>query len=694
MSKTGKWLVLLFMLFQAITFANNDSLLAIYKNPNNSDSIRLKSIERLVNKLLYVKPDSAFQLGKMQLELAKKANNTSFQISALGNMGITKAITQNFEEALSIFYRQLSLAEMEVNTSQVINTVNNIGIVYNMMGNYYKAIDLYKKSLKMATEEKDSIAIANALNNIGNIYNNLGEEEQALDYHSKCLFIRKLVGDKKGLAHSYINLSNLLKSKENFDKALEYGKNALKIKREINDLHGTAIALTTIGAVYYAQENYKESEKYLSEALEISKSVNDKSSVASIQQQIAMIKYYNNQYKEAEQLSLSAYQLANEINKPQLISECSNGLSLIYTELLDYKKAYLYLRKHLELAKKIEEESRASEIIMQEKKLEYEKEKELTAQSYLLKFEREQDRVAIEKRQQQLILLFVSLFLILFIVFSVFIYNRFKLTQKQKQIIEYQKQEVDEKNKEILDSIKYAKRIQGSIFPPSRIFKEAFKEGFVLYEPKDIVAGDFYWMSNIKDTVFFTVADCTGHGVPGALLSVVCSNVINKVVNELNQNKPDVILNQITELLEEKFSTGEVDIQDGMDISFCSYHKKTKELQYAGANNSIYIIRSGELTELKPDKQPIGKFSNRKPFTNHKIQLIENDCIYLFTDGFADQFGGEKGKKFKYSRFKEKLIEIHTQPMSSQLAELSKTFALWKANTEQIDDVCIMGVKV
>jgi serine phosphatase RsbU (regulator of sigma subunit) len=263
-----------------------------------------------------------------------------------------------------------------------------------------------------------------------------------------------------------------------------------------------------------------------------------------------------------------------------------------------------------------------------------------------------------------------------------------------------EKQIVEEKNREILDSILYAKRIQATILPPLAKVKEHFKDSFILYLPKDIVAGDFYWMEALEDseTIFFAVCDCTGHGVPGAFVSVICSNALNKTVREFGIRKPSEILDKVSEIVSFDLSLNNEDddeIMDGMDISFCALNVKTNYLQWSGANNPFWMIKkSGDLIEIKADKQPIGKSNNSKKFTNHEMQLETGDTFYLISDGYADQFGGKDEIKFQRSKFKQLLIDKHKHPLNEQGNELLNTLIDWKGNTEQTDDICIVGIRI
>lgn len=269
-----------------------------------------------------------------------------------------------------------------------------------------------------------------------------------------------------------------------------------------------------------------------------------------------------------------------------------------------------------------------------------------------------------------------------------------KFTKKQLTIIENLRSNLEIKNREILDSIEYALRIQTAILPPQKIVKQYLENSFILYKPKDIVAGDFYWMETFEDLVLFAACDCTGHGVPGAMVSVVCHNALNRAVREFGLSQPAAILDKTTEIVLENFSKSEEEIQDGMDISICALNIKTKTLEWAGANNPLWLISNGNLIETKADKQCIGYNTNVKPFTNHQFKLASNTTIYLFSDGFPDQFGGEPERKLTKNRFKELLLSIQYLPLQLQATELDKYITKHQNGTEQTDDILVLGVNV
>ncbi len=278
---------------------------------------------------------------------------------------------------------------------------------------------------------------------------------------------------------------------------------------------------------------------------------------------------------------------------------------------------------------------------------------------------------------------------------------------KQKNEVERQKELVEIKNKDILDSINYAKRLQDAILPPVSLIQSYFPDSFVLYKPKDIVAGDFYWLAHLNPSPFRSQAvgnadevtllaacDCTGHGVPGALVSVVCSNALNQAVKEFKLTDPGKILDKVRDLVLETFEKSENDVQDGMDVSLCCFNPSKMEIEWSGAYNPLWYVSDGIIKEIIADKQPIGKYDTPAPFKTNRIKLKKGDCFYLFTDGYADQFGGPKGKKFKYQQLEDLLVEHSSEPMAVQKQRLNDKLEDWKGELEQIDDILIIGIRV
>lgn len=285
----------------------------------------------------------------------------------------------------------------------------------------------------------------------------------------------------------------------------------------------------------------------------------------------------------------------------------------------------------------------------------------------------------------------IVILVITFIFWNISFRKEVKLRLVAEEKLKETLNEVEEKQKEITDSINYAKRIQEAILPSFDFIKTHLPYSFIYYQPKDIVAGDFYWAEKVDNNFFISAADCTGHGVPGALVSVVCCNALNRTVNEFKLIDPGKILDKTRELVLESFSKNGGDIKDGMDISLISINGNT--VKWAGANNPLWYYQDNELKEIKANKQPIGKTDNPEPFTTHTIELQKGDSVYLFTDGFADQFGGPKGKKFKYKQLEDLLVSSNDLSINEQHLTLKNTLNTWKGNLEQVDDICIIAIR-
>jgi len=320
----------------------------------------------------------------------------------------------------------------------------------------------------------------------------------------------------------------------------------------------------------------------------------------------------------------------------------------------------------------------------------------LKAENKQHQLEADQQQLLANQQDQQKYFLYGLLALAL--IFGGFIFNRFRLTNKQKKLIETQHEKLNESHKEITDSINYAKRIQDALMTSSVYMKDVLPESFIFFQPKDVVSGDFYWVyRSEKGEIFFTVADCTGHGVPGAFMSMIGNSLLNEMIIENNIQDTDLILDQVSDKvkmsLEQKGQENQS--KDGMDMVLCRLNEKKNELMFTGAKNSLVLIREGEVFEYKGDKRPVGFYLGKGiKFTAQNIKIKKNDMLYIYSDGFVDQFGGEKGKKYMAGKFKKFLLSISNQSAEDQQKSMEKEFANWLGTIEQIDDVCVMGVRV
>lgn len=597
-------------------------------------------------------------------------------------------------------------------------SLNNLGLFYEFQkGNSSKALEYYLKALKLFKTIEDEHGEAMLLNRVGTIYTNQDNIEKGYEYYKKSLLLYQSLGEENEIANPLNNLGSYYKDKRDYSTALFYYKKSLEIDIKVKNKQGSATLYSNIGGVYTTLGDYSKALISFVKGLTIFEEMGDKNGIAMLLNHIGQVHYEQGDYESAYINANNAFKLSEENNYFKRLSTSAVLLSQIYeaegksTEALEMYKLYTATKDSM-----INENTKAN-AIRQQSKYEYENQKAIDDAVYSKELARQQ-----EVKEKQKVIIYATVFgLTLLGAFLIFVFNRLRLTRKQKEIIEDQKKnveeahlEVSEKNREILDSITYAKRIQTAILPTRDLVKQYLKESFILYKPKDIVAGDFYWMeasspfsrddnnsggatvSLGEKCVLFAAADCTGHGVPGAMVSVVCNNALNRSVREYGLTDPGKILDKTREIVISEFSEqvdGKDDyVKDGMDIALCSLSGTT--LKYAGAHNPLWIIRDNELIVTKADKQPIGNFRSQEPFTTHTVELKQNDLLYVFSDGYADQFGGEKGKKFMTKAVKKLLLSIQDKSMDIQRKLLDEAFENWRGENEQVDDVCFIGVRI
>lgn len=605
------------------------------------------------------------------LELYQNNNNKTGMATCYDNMAIAHINLTEHAEGLNALFKSLKIWEELKNDYEIASTCSNIGNAYAMMGEFDKALKYHGRGLTLKEKIGNQEEIAYSLSGIGNIHFSKGDLETAHKYYSQSLATFKKSGNVYGEANSYGNLGMLFASKQKFDSAVLFFEKGIVLRKQLNDEQGLAYDYHTLSAMYFDMKNYDEALK--NSALAIS-------------------------------LSLKTGGLDIRSLTYKLMSD-------IYEHRSDFKNALIYYKNFHQLDDSISNDAKKQEVARQEIDFEYAKEAakdsvKTAEEKKVSDAKLEAQDAQLKQEQTQRYALYSGVGLLM--IFGFFMYNRFKVTQRQKSIIEKQKNEVekernevkhqkeivDEKNREILDSINYAKRLQDAILPPLKLVKEYLPESFILYKPKDIVAGDFYFMEPKNDKIIFAAADCTGHGVPGAMVSVVCSNALNRAVKEFGLESPAKILDKVKEMVLETFSKSENDVKDGMDISLCVLDFNQSILHFAGANNPLWLIRNNELIEFKADKQPIGKTNMDKPFSETRIELRKNDFFYLFTDGYEDQFGGEKGKKFKSANMKKLFLEIAHLSAEEQKNQINSAFENWRGDLEQVDDVCVIGIRI
>lgn len=722
--------VVIFSQLPGIAIAQNlDSLWKVFNNKALPDTNRLKAIDAIAWSYNGNNPDTTILLAEKQMKFAQESRNKKFEARAYRNIGVaftnkgnyTKAIDYllkaavmneelgnkngmsncycslgiayynqaNYSKAIEYHSKDLKIREELGDKAGLSNCYNNIGIVYFDKADFPKALEYCLKGLKI-TEELNDINVPNTYSNIGVIYYNLSDYTKAIEYYLKDLKNNERIGDKKAIADCYSNIGVVYEAQKDYASAIEFHQRSLRIKQEIKDLKGIGTCYMNIGSVYEHANNNKKALEYYLNALEAFREIDDMRSVAYSYLALAGVYNKSADYAKAIEYTNNAMKLfrnVGDINGERLAYP---NLSAAYSNMGNYKLAFESQVQFKALTDSIFNAENSKQIGDMKTNFEVEKrEAELKAEQ-----EKKDILSEAEKKRQQLMSYLGSCLLLLGIIFSVFMYRRYKISQKQKIIIEQQKHQVEEKNKEITDSITYAKGLQEAILPPRDYILQHIPDSFVLYKPKDIVAGDFYWVEHMNGLLYIAAADSTGHGVPGAMVSVICSNALNRTVKEFGLTETGKILDKTRELVLETFSKSGSYVKDGMDISLLAIDKKNKKIQWSGANNPLWYIHENVFSEIKADKQPIGKTDNPAAFTAHSIPYRENTSFYLPTDGFADQFGGSKGKKFKSLQLKELILANSALPMEEQMEKLNLHFENWRGNLEQIDDVTIIGIKI
>jgi serine phosphatase RsbU (regulator of sigma subunit) len=576
-----------------------------------------------------------------------------------------------------------------------------MGLFHELQGNYFEALDKQFKSLKLREAINDKSGISYSIHYIGDIYFSQSElsdkptskadyNKKALAQYFKSLKVAEEIGDKRSIANNYNCLGNSFRENKDFVQSLNYYLKAVKNRREVGDSMYISQTYTNIGKLYLQHNEYDEAFPYLFQALTLAATYDFKRTLVKTLGTIGNIYLKKKEYTKALDYCNKSLKLSKEIGFLEYIAKANSSISDIYgapdysghngDKALKYYKDFVQQRDSINTKK-------ANQIDLQ---FEFEKKESLTKAE-----QDKKDVIASEELKQQKTQRNYSIIgLGLVLLFSAFIYRGYKQKQKINLVIAKQKKHIEEKQQEILDSISYAKRLQEAILPPKEFVSKYAPNNFILYKPKDIVAGDFYWAEFINGKFYIAAADSTGHGVPGAMVSVVCSNALNRTVKEFKETETGKILDKTRDLVIETFEKSESEVKDGMDISLLCIDFINTTITWSGANNPLWYIENKELKEIKADKQPIGKTDNPKQFTTHNIEFRTNTTFYLFTDGFADQFGGPKGKKYKYKQFSDLLMTNHNLELNMQLENANKSFDSWKGDLEQVDDVCVIGIKI
>ncbi|MCX7954545.1 MAG: SpoIIE family protein phosphatase [Bacteroidales bacterium] len=691
-------IILIFILLFSNLFANTDS-----------------------SNFFFIKIKSTCDTCKEYIEVCEKAIKYFKRNNNYLNLAIFSEKAGDFYCNKNSYYRAIQYYNLSVKNYLTIDSLYKAGLLYKKIGktyenipNYPEALNNYYKSYKIWEKINNKKEIASFYNSIGLIFHYQGLETKAINNYFKALEIVKNLKNDYATAMVYNNIGVSYHYSKEYDSSIVFYNKALSMFEKIKDNYGISMSLMNLANIYsdteYPKRNPQLAEKFFKKAIGIKEKINDKVGLVSAYTSISALYQSLNQYQIAIQYALKAYNMANEMKNYRLIMESSFLLSQLYKQIKNFEKAYEFrtvwsvskdsvlsesaIKTLNQLREQFNAEQREKDIQIAESKL---KEKEL-------------------KLRQQQIIIYTSLGGALMLVLLIgVIYNSYSQKKKANKLLEAQNVEIsrqksiiEQKNENIIASINYAKRIQDALLPSIKEIDYIYQRAFVLYKPKDIVSGDFYWFVRINNLIIFAVADCTGHGVPGAFMSILGTYTLNQVVREYNITEPDEILNKLNELLKIALHTNEKNIKDGMDIAICCFNTNTNLLKYAGANTPLYYISCENnkiensekiesngyyLYEVMPTKMPIGDFEKQGSFSMVNINVSSGDMLYLTSDGYTDQFGGDKDKKLKRSNFKKILIKICNEPINKQKEMLNDFFEEWKGNNEQTDDVCVIGIK-
>ena len=636
----------------------SDSCLAIALRLKNSKYISIAYSQK--GNYFFVKGDNKKSLLNhfKAFEIAKKENNKNFMSKCMNNIANCYDVMGIYDKALSFYFQSLKIKEELNLKNKIYMTKLNLAIVYYNLKEYKKSIAKIEEGLPDCIKYKDEYRLAMAYNNLGNNYADLKDYEKSATYYKKSIDLAQKNEDFYQVANSTMGLANNLYLFKNYTEAIKYSNSALKIAKENDFNEYIASSKNELGENYIALKKYDLAEKNILEALAIAKK----------------------------------NEIALEIKNSYEI------LSILYTTINRLDKALLYYQLFSSVKDSLINDNKSQLLANLQENYEIEKKE---AENKLLQTENELSGKTI--KQQKIISYFIVGGLVFALLFAFFIFRGLKVQRKtnriiskQKDEVHHQKEMVEEKQKEILDSIHYAKRIQSAVITSDTYISEHVKDYFIYYQPKDIVSGDFYWALHANNKFYLATADCTGHGVPGAFMSLLNISILNEVMTEKKITRVDLILNEARKDIAKALNPkGSEESKDGMDCILACFDFENLKLEYAAANNSFYIARNNELITCKADKMPVGKSPrDEEPFTLHTVDLQKGDTVYMLTDGLPDQFGGPKGKKYKYKQLEYLLIANNEKPLNTQQEILSHSLNEWKGNLEQVDDILLIAIKI
>jgi serine phosphatase RsbU (regulator of sigma subunit) len=593
--------------------------------------------------------------------------------------------------------------------SQKVNYLNGIGKSYNTIGEYFNSKGDYEKALekfinayKIYEKNRNHKAMSNLMNSIGNTYLGIDNQKKALEAYTQSYEIASRDSNKYMMGISSIGLGNVYLLKKDANQALYFFTRAKNVfEKPPLALYPLSVSYTLIGDAFIELNKYNEAFVNFNKAVEQFKTLNNTYGIAATYQVIGEAYKKQKNFEKAREYFLKSFSIFEERKAYDDLKHLSLNISEVYKQQHNFEAALEYSSKYISFKDSVLSIEKNKQLLEVETKYETEKKEQ---QNLILKKQNDLSNERIQR--QSIISYFIIGSLIISLFFGVFMFRVYSQKKKAHQLItkqkeqveqkqgeiEFQKQVIELKQKEIVDSINYAKRIQYALLANDKLLTENLESHFILFKPKDIVSGDFYWATEHDNNFYLAICDSTGHGVPGAFMSLLSIGFLSEAIKEKNIQQPNEIFDYVRKRLIDSVNNDEQ--KDGFDGVILRIDKTTRNVTYAAANNHPIIITNGIVTHLSYDKMPVGKGERLSSFTEFEIFPDENTTIYIYTDGFADQFGGPKGKKYKYKQLNELLISNSYFSLIEQSEILDVEFLNWKGDLEQIDDVLIVGIKI
>jgi serine phosphatase RsbU (regulator of sigma subunit)/Tfp pilus assembly protein PilF len=660
-----------------------DSLSAVLKTTTDPRAIYDVNTALLFRIYVIGKPEEAKERLHKALADTKIRSFDKQYADLLHYAGNIMYYESRFDSALVYYNSSYQIRVRIKDNEAIVKSLNNIGGIHFMKTEYVRALRYYEEALAKEAELKVPEGSLVPINNIGSVYSVLKMHNKALHYFKVAAELYK--NSPADLVSVYSSISDVYKTRLNEDSAFYYQRLALALAKKMNYNTALGYCYMGLGVLLEKRSAYDSAVYYLRKALEMAMATSDARLAAAIYGNLAVNAMQKGQMDTAMAYIEQYVDIQKQLNVKVNREDISRILGEYYYRKKDYKQAYEQLNLFTKLSDSLFTLETTAQIAEMQEKFETDKK------------EKENQLLTLENktyRETRNYLIVIAILALLFTAVTIAGSRRIK---KAGIEISEQKDIIEEKQKDIMDSIRYAQRIQHALLTGKNIFSNNFSEHFICFMPRDVVSGDFYWATGTSDGFIYVTADCTGHGVPGAFMSLLNISKLNHTINEKEITRPDLILNSVREEIISSLNPVGVIEQsnDGMDAVVCKISADKRKLEYASANNAFYIIRKGLIMTCRADKMPVGKSpSDQTPFTYNEVQLEDGDVIYTFTDGFADQFGGPLGKKFKYRPFEEFLLSIHQLPLEEQEPLIREKFNRWKGTLEQVDDVCVIGVKI